>query len=179
MILKKAVLVIDVQKSLSTGEGSCFKAADIIANINRVTFKARCVGVPVIFVQHEEAETLLSRGSDGWQLADELEKSQSDFYISKSSSDSFSSTELKKQLDLMKINHLVVCGMQSDFCVDSTIRHALALHYSITVVGDGHTTKDNAVLSAPDISAHHNSTWENITSYKSSAKVVPCSEIDF
>lgn len=63
------------------------------------------------------------------------------------------------------MDRLVVCGFQSEFCVDTTTRRALALGYPVTLVADGHSTTDNGVLSAAQISAHHNATLTNIVSF--------------
>src|SRR5690606_1778482 len=117
--------------------------------------------------------------SEGWKMPGELNCNDSDIYVRKSASDSFQSTDLKVRLDALSINHVVVCGMQSEFCVDSTVRRALALGYEIIVVADGHTTVDNGVLSAAMISKHHNVTWENITSYGPRATVIASIQIEF
>jgi nicotinamidase-related amidase len=119
------------------------------------------------------------KGKAGWQLAELLEYNSSDFIVAKSSSDAFSNTDLKSHLESLNINHLVICGMQSEFCVDSTIRRALALNYAVTAVSDAHTTLDNEVISAATISMHHNCTWENITSYSVSAKLMTTNNIHF
>lgn len=174
-----AVLVIDVQNALCVGEGATHKAMDTISNINDVTTKARKVEAPIIFIQHETQGGDFANASIGWQLAAELNRSSMDRILTKHASDAFSNTGLKMILDQIQINHLVICGMQSEFCVDSTIRHALALNYSITVVADGHTTISSQIIPAEKISAHHNYTWENITSYSASAKVINAKNIRF
>jgi hypothetical protein len=37
---------------------------------------------------------------------------------------------------------------------------------------------DNGVLSAAQISAHHNETWKNLTSYRHTAQVVKACDLD-
>ena len=179
MALHKAILVIDVQNALCIGESATYKAMDTISNINNVICKARKAAIPVIFIQHETHDGTFINGSEDWQLAQELNKDISDITIAKHTSDAFKDTTLTTRLDAMQINHLIVCGMQSEFCVDSTIRRALALNYAITVIADGHTTTDNDVLPAQKISKHHNSTWENITSYDVKAKCINANDINF
>jgi nicotinamidase-related amidase len=77
------------------------------------------------------------------------------------------------------VTELVLCGMQSDFCVDTTTRRALALGYPVVLVSDGHTTVDNAVLSAAQITAHHNETLTNITSFGPRVRALPAHTIEF
>ncbi|HSN67823.1 MAG TPA: cysteine hydrolase, partial [Thermoanaerobaculia bacterium] len=59
----------------------------------------------------------------------------------------------------------------------TTTRRALALGYPVTLVADGHTTIDNGVLKAAQITAHHNETLSNITSFGPRATAVPASEV--
>lgn len=169
---KTAVIIVDVQNALCVGDGATFNAQEVISKVNEVILKARAAEAPIIFVQHETKSGPFVYKSFGWFLPEELNNSDSDIYIRKTASDSFHGTDLQAKLDVLGVNHLIVCGMQSEFCVDSTVRRALALGYEITIVADGHTTVDNEVLTAASISKHHNHTWENITSYGPRAKAV-------
>jgi nicotinamidase-related amidase len=76
-----------------------------------------------------------------------------------------------------QITELVICGLQSEFCVDTTTRRALALGYPVTLVADGHSTRDNGVLSAAQITAHHNHTLANISSFGPRARPVLADQI--
>ncbi len=68
-------------------------------------------------------------------------------------------------------------GLQSEFCVDTTTRRALALGYAVTLIADGHSTMDNGVLSAAQISAHHNVTLANITSFGPRVTAIQASDV--
>lgn len=174
-----AVLVIDVQQALCSGENATFDADRVIERINLVNRKARAAGVPVVFIQHESPGSEFEHGGDGWQLAKGLETLSSDLYVRKTATDSFHKTRLQGELDARGVTELVICGMQSDFCVDTTTRRALALGYPIVLVADGHTTVDNAVLAAAQITAHHNETLANITSFGPRVRPVAASEVEF
>lgn len=56
--------------------------------------------------------------------------------------DSFFNTELQKHLKPMKIKRLVVCGMMSHMCIDTTVRAAKQLGYEVILLSDACTTKD-------------------------------------
>jgi hypothetical protein len=53
----------------------------------------------------------------------------------------------------------------------------MALGYSVTLVEDGHTTLDNGVLSASQISQHHNKTLSGLESYGPRTTLVSAAEI--
>lgn len=175
--MSTAVLVIDVQQALSVGQWAAFEVDRVIGNINDVIAKARQAGAPVIFIQHEESEGPLQHGTDGWQLAPNLAVKAEDIRVRKSTPDSFHRTELEDVLKQRGCDHLIVCGMQSDFCVDTTTRSALARGYPVTLVADGHTTLDNGVLKAEQITAHHNETLGNMTSFGVRVTVVPAKDV--
>ena len=174
-----ALLIIDVQQVFCAGEYEVFEVKRVIDRINVVSRAARETLAPVIVIQHESAGGPFEYASDGWKLAEGLEISPTDTFVRKRATDSFHNTELQAVLQARGITSLVVCGLQSEFCVDTTVRRALALGYPVTLVADGHSTLDNAVLSAPQISAHHNETLANITSFGPRVRVIPAREVRF
>ena len=172
-----ALLIIDVQQVLCSGKYEVFESRRVIDRINHVSRLARSVGAAVIVIQHEEEGGPLEYGTGGWQLAPELDTVPSDILVRKRASDSFHNTELQALLQARGITRLVICGLQSEFCVDTTVRRALALGYPVTLVADGHSTIDNSVLTAALISAHHNETLENLDSFGPRVQAVPASEV--
>lgn len=177
--MKTALIVIDVQQALCEGEGAVWQAPALIERINGLTARARQAGVPVLFVQHESPGSPLAHGSRGWQLADGLHTTALDLRVGKSTADSFHGTGLKLRLDALGIEALVLCGMHTEFCVDTTARRALALGYPMTLPADGHGSAGNAALSAKQVVAHHNITLSHITSFGPRVRVLPSADIDF
>ena len=177
--MNTALLIIDVQHALCSGGYAAFESGRVIDRINQVSRLARTAGSPVVVIQHEEADGPLKFGTDGWKLAAGLDATPSDVYVRKKASDSFHETELHAVLQARGIEKLVICGLQSEFCVDTTTRRALALGYPVTLVADGHSTLDNSVLKAAQISAHHNETLGNIGSFGIRVRVIPASEVRF
>jgi nicotinamidase-related amidase len=160
-----AILVIDVQNALCYGEHAVFEAERVIERINHVSAKARSCGAPVFLIQHESPTGPLEPGTDGWKLARGVVVEESDVAIQKTTADAFHKTRLQSELEKRGVDRLVICGVQSDFCVDTTTRRALALGYPVTLVSDAHSTRANEVLDASQIAAHHAATLANITSF--------------
>jgi len=172
-----ALLIIDVQHALCSGPYEAFEAARVIDRINSVSRKARERGAPVVVIQHQAAGGPLAHGTPGWQLAQGLDVGPGDILLDKQATDSFHQTALHALLQTRGVQDLVICGLQSEFCVDTTTRRALALGYPVTLVADGHSTLDNGVLSAAQISAHHNVTLAHITSFGPRARAVPAADV--
>lgn len=174
-----AVLVIDVQNALCSGAYAAFESARVIERINQVSAKARQAGRPVFLIQHETVDGPLDRGSPGWQLAQGLDVKASDIVVAKTATDSFHKTALHGLLQRHGVERLVICGLQSEFCVDTTTRRALALGYPVQLVSDAHSTLDNGLLTAAQISAHHTATLANITSFGPRVTPVTAADLRF
>jgi len=172
-----ALLIIDVQHGHCSGEYKAFESERVIERINVVSRKMREAGSLVVVVQHESPDGLLEYGTEGWNLAAGLDVQPTDIYVRKKASDSFHNTDLQAILQARGVTKLAICGLQSEFCVDTTTRRALALGYPVTLVSDAHSTMDNSVLSAAQITAHHNETLANITSFGPRVVAVPSSEV--
>jgi nicotinamidase-related amidase len=173
-----AVLVIDVQQGLCEGNGAPLDCSGTIVRINHVTRKARAAGAPVIFIQHESKAGYLEHDSPAWQLAIGLEVQPSDIKVRKTTPDSFLRTDLEAILRTKGVDKLVVCGMHTEFCVDTTTRRALALGFPVVLVSDGHTSAGNTSISAQQVIAHHNATLTNISSFGPRVQAVPSERIE-
>lgn len=135
--MTSVVLVIDLQVDVVRG---CFDADGVVARSAALVERARAAGTPVVWVQHHEPG--LERDTPGWALADGLTPQPGEALVHKVYRDSFADTDLRGVLDSLGATRLVVVGAQSDFCVRTTTQRAAVLGYDVTLVSDGHTTRD-------------------------------------
>ncbi len=96
--MNTALLIIDVQNALCSGEEECFDSQRIIRTINELAAKTRALGLTVILIQHEELEGSLTYGSAAWQLADDLLTAADDLRVRKTTPDAFYQTDLQPLL---------------------------------------------------------------------------------
>lgn len=174
-----ALLIIDVQYVLCGGAETCFDHQGVVERINGLSRRARDLGLPVVFVQHEEAEGDFRHGSPGWQLAPALQVGEDEPRVRKTTPDAFNGTELDALLRRLGVTGLVICGMQTDFCVDTTVRRALAEGYDVVLAGDAHSTTDNGALRAEQIIAHHNEVFSRMSSFAPRLEVLPSAAVAF
>ncbi|MBT1446461.1 cysteine hydrolase [Shewanella sp. JM162201] len=174
--MAKALLVIDVQTLLFEGDKPPFDADGIIQRINALSHSARENACPVIFIQHEQPGTPIARDTKGWELVSRLVQDENDYVVAKTTPDSFLGTGLKALLDELDVESLAICGYASEFCVDTTVRRALALGYPVELIDDAHTTADKSHLAAKDIIAHENATLCAIKSFGVTAQPVKALE---
>jgi nicotinamidase-related amidase len=162
--LKSALLIIDVQNGLFLGNPPA-EAELVIDRINELSKRARDEGVPVVFVQHEQAQGELLYGSHSWELHADLIRVDGDLKLRKTTPDAFLGTELEAKLRSLRIDSLIVCGYASEFCVDTTVRRAAALGFAVIIAADAHTTHDKQHLAGVAIRDHHNATLTQISSF--------------
>lgn len=157
-MINNALIVIDLQKGLDRFETGLFQLPELLIGVNQRIARFRKKDRPIIFIQHEDEDLALN--STAWQLFDQLDARESDFYIRKTHANSFYQTELKELLDRLSVTDLEFCGAQTEYCVDTTIRMAHGLGYTCFMKKGLSTTLNNDLLGAKTIVAHHEQLWD-------------------
>jgi nicotinamidase-related amidase len=137
-----ALLVIDIQRAAFDGVRCppIDRAAELVSNAVALVAAARDAESPVIFIQHcDDPDQPFEEGTPQWEIHERLSPQPRDIVIKKYASSAFENTELGATLQKLEIADLVVCGLQSEFCVSNTSKAALALGYRVTVAQDGHS----------------------------------------
>ena len=141
---KKALLVIDVQNGVVE---YAWKRDSTVSKIAALVDQARASKTEVIWVQHSEDDMPLD--SLSWQIVPELNPASDEKIIHKLWRSSFEETELEDALEELKIDHLVISGAQTNYCVRHTIHAAIERGLDVTLVEDAHTTMDESWNGSP------------------------------
>ena len=174
--MSAALVVIDVQQGmfqipdfhLHDGEGTVERIALLVA-------RARESGTPVFFVQHDGGpDHPFHPGKPGFAFHEKLTPLAEDYVTVKHRGSAFHGTDFDSKLRSAGIGTLIVCGMQSEYCVDSAVRGAVERGYSVVLVADGHTTGGTQALTGAQIVAHENQTLDG-----SYARVLAAADIRF
>jgi ureidoacrylate peracid hydrolase len=80
------------------------------------------------------------RGSHDARVIDAITPRGDEIVIPKTSSSVFISTNIHYVLGNLGVKHLIVCGLLTDQCVDSTVRDACDYGYLVTLVTDACAT---------------------------------------
>ncbi|MFC3299211.1 isochorismatase family protein [Arthrobacter agilis] len=174
---RTALMVIDVQNGVVA---AAHDRDDVVNNIDALLGRARAEGVPVVWVQHSDAE--LEEGSDSWQIVPELSRREGEALVHKQHGDAFEATNLEDVLAAAGVGRLVVSGAQSDACIRSTLHGAFVRGYDVTLMGDAHTTEDLSAWGAPPpdkVIAHMNLYWQHQTAPGRTAAVTSTSDAVF
>ena len=172
-----ALVVIDVQVGLIE---EAYQCREVLDHINTLLSGARDSHTPVVYIQHDGGRGHgLEVGTPGWQIHPAIAPREGELIVHKRASDSFHKTPLQDELEARGINHLVIAGGQTEYCIDTTVRRATTLGYKVTLAGDAHTTYDTDLLTAAQIIAHHNYTLDGFRTDQNAITVKPTDEITF
>jgi len=171
---KTALLVIDVQAGMFDPSDPVHEGEALLGVISGLIEKARAAGAPVIYIQHDAGPGKpLAHGAPGWEIHPAIAPGPDDVVVGKRTPDSFHETSLQQELQADGVSKLILCGIQTDYCVDTTCRRAFSQGYDVTLVSDGHSTWGSKHLTADQIRAHHNRVL------RAFADVRPASEVAF
>jgi len=155
-----ALLVIDLQRGAFDG-ARCPQidgAQTLLGNARALIDAARASGTPVVFVQHCEAEagSPFETDSPHGDLEPALGALSGDLVVRKQASSAFDNTTIVQTLAELGARKLLLCGLQSEFCVSNTARSALAAGYDVLIAEDAHGTWASDGQAAAAIAARVN-----------------------
>jgi nicotinamidase-related amidase len=157
---RTALLVIDVQEALL--DENPYHKEELIQNINTSIEFARKHKHPIFFIRHDGGKgDTLAYGEEAWQLAKALDY-KAEPIIDKEYNSAFKDTNLEESLQALKINHLILVGMQTEYCVDATLKSAFEKGYQCEVIKGCTGTYDNPWLKADQlIDFYEQAIWPN------------------
>lgn len=173
---RSALLIVDMQVDFASADGAAGLAGHdlsavppAVANAARLAESARAAGVPVIFVRlqtspeqdspawierarrrgetPEKALALCRAGTRGAELVLSPDMAR-DLVIGKQRYSAFVGTSLDSVLRERGVDTLVVCGLTTECCMDSSVRDAFHRDYHVFVAGDACASYDSALHDA-------------------------------
>jgi len=96
------------------------------------------------------------RGTWDAKTIDEIKPADSDHVVIKRRDSAFQDTELRVWLQSEGINTLVICGVDTSICVETSLRDAFNIGYDVILVSDA---------TASGISKHYETTLERVRDY--------------
>jgi nicotinamidase-related amidase len=150
--LMEALVLVDVQRNMLEGDGAVPAAKEIRKRLERLLNRARDAGAPLIHVQNDGGDGDPDLPwTEGWELV--FAPAPGEIVVRKSEPDTFASNAtLAADLRSRGIDHLLIAGMQSEYCVAATARGGKAAGFAVTVLRGAHATFDQQRL-ADEIAA--------------------------
>lgn len=151
-----SLLIIDVQLGNFEESHPIYKGDELLVKVKDLITRARSAQISIIYIQNDGGRGDPDEyGTSGWEIHPSIAPVEGDI-VHKQSPDAFHGTNLQGELESRGIKKLVVAGLQTEYCVDTTCRRAYSLGYDVILVSDAHSTWNSPVLTAQQIIEHHN-----------------------
>lgn len=148
-----ALIVIDMQEAL-VGRRP-YGADGTVGAIARLVGACRESGVPVLHVRHDGGPgDELEAGTDGWRICAPLAPQEGEPVFDKHFNSAFRWTGLQAHLEQRGLRRLLMCGMQTEFCFDASVKVAFELGFDVTVPRGAVTTFDCAFAPGDELTAY-------------------------
>jgi nicotinamidase-related amidase len=134
-IERSALLVIDAQDSFKVGPRWELRSnRDFERNVDALIVAWRAASLPVIFVMHTDSDAAFQPTSPYLRLMSFIARKEDEPLLVKTTRNAFTSTDLGTRLDLLDVTRVVVTGIQTEQCCETTARVAADLGYDVDFV---------------------------------------------
>lgn len=145
-MMKQALVIIDIQNDYFPGGkmelAQPEEALTIVKQLEKHFAEAH---LPIFYIQHlnhRKGASFFEAGTIGAELHAELAVEKDALIIEKHFPNSFYQTDLEAKLRELNVEQLVITGMMTHMCVDSTTRAAAELGFQPILIGDATATRD-------------------------------------
>lgn len=146
IIIMKALLIIDIQNDYFPGGNSELVNPDAaLDNAEKLLNHFRKNKLPVIHVQHinvRKGATFFLPDTEGVLIHERMAPKENEYLVIKNHPNSFYKTNLLEIIKTNEITELIVCGMMTHMCIDSTVRAAKDYELPVTLITDACAAKD-------------------------------------
>ena len=160
---RTVALVIDLQnENRDNGAWPVAGYRDVLENAKQAINACRTNGVPIIYSQHwldprgtnamkyeplreDGCPTHSVAGDPMGEICDIVAPEPEDIVIAKQRFTAFYNTQLDLVLNKLDVNHLIVMGVWTEACLETTVWDALWRDYRITLVKDACGSSTDAV----------------------------------
>ncbi|KAF1296728.1 isochorismatase [Enterococcus sp. JM4C] len=143
--MKQALLVIDVQNDYFENGKMVLENPDkALPQINKLEEFFQKTNQPIIYVQHINEQpdaAFFSKNTQGVELHPSLHLTEQSVIVKKQFPNSFLQTNLESVLKSLAVEQLVIVGMMTHMCIDSTTRASAELGYQPIVIADATATR--------------------------------------
>ncbi|MBQ7783512.1 MAG: cysteine hydrolase [Oscillospiraceae bacterium] len=149
------LLVIDAQQMLVNDK--MYAYMQFIDTVQTLIRTARRNGVEVIYVRHFDGViNPVTRGADGYDIYSGFAPEEGEKIYDKKVNSPFKETGLLEYLRKKGETTLMVTGLQTDYCIDATVKCGFEHGFEIIIPAFGNTTFDNEFMTAEQSYNYYN-----------------------
>ena len=156
------LLVIDMQKGIVDEELYAFDT--FMDRTVRLIDAARKNKVEVIYVQHDAGPgSGLSVGDSAFEIVDRVRPEPGEKVFVKTINSCFGSKDFKEYMKRLEDKRLMIIGLQTNYCIDATVKSAFERGYEVIIPEGTNTTFDNDYMTGETTVRYYNEdVWEEL-----------------
>ncbi len=137
-----ALLVVDIQDSFKIDPARWARRNNpgFERNVTDLVAAFREASLPIFFILHNDSDPGFRPGDPEVRLMEFLDRRESDPVVLKNTRNAFTSTDLQQRLDAIGVHRVVVCGISTEQCCETTTRVAADLGYDVDFVTEATAT---------------------------------------
>ena len=141
--MKEALILIDIQNIyFAEGDYKLHEPEKAVEKAAQILSKFRSENGPIIHVRHMFNVAQNDKGDYLLDFNEAVKPKGGEIIVSKNYPNAFLKTNLYEEIKNVNEDSLVIIGMMSHMCIDTTVREAQNYDYKVTVIHDTCTTKD-------------------------------------
>ncbi len=152
------LLVVDAQDMIVTNE--LFQYETFVNNMKQLIRLARTKGIEIIYVRHDDGFEL-TKGIKGFEIFEQFAPMNEEKIFDKHVNSAFKDTGLLEYLHSKNENTIMITGLQTDYCIDATIKCGFEHGFEIVVPAYCNTTVDNEYMTAEQSYKYYNENMWN------------------
>ena len=149
------LLVVDVQKGITNDRLYAYES--FINNITELINTARSNYVEVIYIQHDDGPgSGFSIGDEAFEIADQVAPNKDEKVFVKTINSCFGNHDFAEYLKDTGEKELMIIGLQTNFCIDATVKSAFERGYRVIIPAESNSTFDNNYMDAETTYKYYN-----------------------
>ncbi|MBE6089922.1 MAG: cysteine hydrolase [Clostridium beijerinckii] len=149
------LLVVDTQKLITNEKLYNFNA--FVSNVEKIISEARKNDIEVIYIRHDDGPgSELTKGTDGFEVYEKFQPINDEKIFDKKVNSAFKGTGLLEYLMDKDEKDIIIVGIQTDLCVDATIKCGFEHDFNMIVPAYANTTVDNKFMSGEQTYEYYN-----------------------
>lgn len=149
------LLVVDTQKLITTN--TVYKFDEFEKRIKCLISCARQNNIEVIYIRHDDGpQEALTKGTDGFEIYDGFAPVSNEKIYDKTVNSPFKETGLLEYLKEKGEDTVIVVGLQTDYCIDATVKCGFEHGFRMIVPEYTNSTVDNDFMTAEQTYMYYN-----------------------
>lgn len=156
------LLVIDMQKGLV--DEDLYDYESFTENVKKLIDAARDNNVEVIFFRHDAGPgSGFSAGDESFEIAEGFEPAPGEKVFDKTINSCFGNKEFKAYMKQQEDRRLMIAGLQTNYCIDATVKSAFERGYEVIIPEGSNSTFDNNYMTGETTVRYYNEdVWEEL-----------------